>query len=129
MIRKLLIASTLTLGFGVAAAMAQTAPVQPETGAAGPAPQGSLPSSWAGPIGDAFFSDSAAGTLRGEAEIRANWEGLTDEQKAEVRAECVTVDTARSQTDNDDMTTGSVTPDDGAQMAAVEKVCDMVGAM
>lgn len=128
MIRKLLIASALTLGFGAATAIAQTAPTQPETGAAAPSAEAGMPMGWEGPIGDAFFSDPAAGTLRGEAEIRANWEGLSDEQKAEVRSHCVTVDTAGTQTD-DSVTTGSVTPDGDTHMAAVQQVCGMVGSL
>lgn len=127
MTHKLLIAATLAFGFGTAAAMAQSTPAQPETGAAGPTVEGTLPMGWEGPIGDAFFSDSAAGTLRSEAEIRANWEGLTAEQQAQVRTDCATFDTARTQPD-DKMTTGSVTTGDRTDMAAVEQVCDMVGA-
>ena len=130
MTHKLLIAAALTLGLGTATAMAQTTPAQPETGAASPGMQDTLPMGWEGPIGDAFFSDAPAGTLRSEAEIRANWEGLTSEQQAQVRSDCANVDTAATQSDDsDDMTTGSVTPDDGTVTASVEQVCGMVGAM
>ena len=129
MIRKLVIASALTFGFGAATAIAQTTPAQPETGAAGPSTQETLPMGWDGAIGDAFFTDAAAGTLRSEAEIRTNWDGLTDAQQAQVRADCANVDTAASGTD-DNMTTGSITPDgEGAVMASVQHVCGMVGAM
>jgi hypothetical protein len=131
MTRKLLIATALTLGFGAATAMAQTTtPAQPETGAASPGMQNTLPSGWEGAIGDAFFTDTAAGTLRSEGEIRANWEGLNDDQQAQVRSDCSTVASAGAQTD-DDLTTGSVTPDEGGttNMAALEQICDVVGAM
>lgn len=121
---KLLVAAALSLGLGTGIALAQDDLTQPDTS---PPTGATLPMGWEGPIGDAFFSDPATGTLRTEEEVRANWQGLTDEQQAEVRAHCATVDTAAAEPD-DDMTTGSVT-DDATQTAAIEQACEWVDAM
>lgn len=127
MTHKLLIAAALSLGFGTAVAMAQNDVLQPDA-APGPGAETSLPMGWDGAIGDAFFADPATGTLRTEEEVRANWQGLSEEQQAQVRSHCATVDTADAQT-NDQMTTGSVTPDETMHIASIERVCDWVGAM
>ena len=124
---KLLVVAALSLGLGTGVALAQTDLVQPDTSPPTGA-QTTLPMGWEGPIGDAFFSDPATGTLRTEEEVRANWQGLTEAQQAEVRTYCATVDTAATQPD-DDMTTGSVTPDDATQTAAIEQACEWVDAM
>lgn len=84
---KLLLAASLSLGLATAAA-AQTSS-DPALGG----PNG-LPVGWDGAIGEAFFSDTQSGTLRSEAEARANWDTLSSEQQAQVRAHCVSVDTA-----------------------------------
>ena len=76
---------------------------------------------------DAFFANEQLSVLRARNDIQTNWEMLSDEQQAQVRADCATVDTAANQTD-DDMTTSSTTPDN-AVTAAVERVCEMVGGM
>ena len=123
---KFLIAAALSLGLGTGFAMAQNDVIQPDASPA-PGSETTLPMGWEGPIGDAFFSDPATGTLRTEEEVRANWQGLTDEQQAEVRAHCATIDTAAAEPD-DDMTTGSVT-DDATQTAAIEQACEWVDAM
>jgi len=142
---KLLAATALSLALGTAIAAAQTTTTQPEAGAsADVAAAAELPSGWDGAIGDAFFADAGAGTLRSEDEIRANWEKLTEEQKAQVRSHCDTVDTAAApattekpagdttagaETDGDKMTTSSTTP--GAEMhtAAIGQVCGWVDSM
>lgn len=124
MTHKLLIAAALSLGLGTSFAMAQNDIIQPD---AAPGTQTGLPTGWDGAIGDAFFADPAAGTLRTEDEIRANWEGLSADQQAQVRMNCDAMDTAAAQPD-DQMTTGSVTPDT-QHTAALESVCDWVGAM
>lgn len=148
---KLLVAATLSLGLGTAVAMAQTDNAQPEAGATSDsAASTQLPSGWDGAIGDAFFSDTQQGTLRSQDEITANWETLTDEQQAQVRADCDTIDTAAAGTmdapagDNaagsssdstasadsmdDQVTTGSTTGD-AMHTASIKQVCDMVDAM
>lgn len=128
MTNRFLIATAVLLGLGTGIAMAQTNTAQPD---AAPAPgmDSTLPSGWSGAIGDAFFSDPAAGTLRSEDEVRANWEGLSDEQQAQVRAECTTVASAQAQP-KDNMTTGSVTPgNDNMHMASIQQACEWVDAM
>ncbi len=125
---KLLIAAALSLGLGTGFAMAQNDVIQPDASPA-PGSETTLPMGWEGPIGDAFFADPATGTLRTEDEVRANWQGLTEEQQAEVRAYCATVDTAAAAPPDDQMTTGSITPGDAAQVAAVEQACEWVDAM
>ncbi|RIK85169.1 MAG: hypothetical protein DCC69_11140 [Hyphomicrobiales bacterium] len=137
---RILVAAALSLGLGTAVAMAQTDPAQPGA-SPGVTASPQLPTGWEGPIADAFFADQQMGTLRSQEEVRSNWEALSDEQQAQVRSDCSTMDTAGTQTD-DDMTTGSTTPDSAApgttpgatpgeavNMAAVEQVCDWIDAM
>lgn len=125
MTSRLLFAAIMSLGLGTGLAMAQTSTTQPDTQAA-PGAQSDLPMGWEGAIGDAFFSDPAAGTLRTEDEARANWSGLTAEQQAQVRTQCENMDTAGAATD-DQLTTSSVTP--GTHMASIQRICDWVGDM
>lgn len=140
---KLLVAAALSLGLGTAVAMAQTDTIEPEAGAAPDATAGSqLPMGWDGAIGDAFFADPELGTLRSQEEVSANWETLTDEQQAQVRAHCDTVDTAAADTMeapaddttagadvmDDDVTTGSTSPDT-THTASIEQVCGWVDTM
>lgn len=125
---RFLIAAVLSFGLGTGVAMAQTNTTQPD---AAPAPgmDSTLPSGWSGAIGEAFFTDPAAGTLRSEDEVRTNWEGLSEEQQAQVRAECTTVASAQEEP-KDDMTTGSVTPgNDNMHMASIQQACEWVDAM
>lgn len=139
-----LLAAVAALSFGLssAVAMAQTDPAQTDPAQTDPAQadpaqsgnaddtavtRGQLPAGWAGPIADAFFANEQLSVLRARNDIQTNWEMLSDEQQAQVRADCATVDTAANQTD-DDMTTSSTTPDN-AVTAAVERVCEMVGGM
>lgn len=141
---KLLVAATLSLGLGTAIAMAQTDPGAdaPLTGASpGSAAESHLPPGWDGAIGDAFFSDPLEGTLRSPEEIQANWDTLSDEQQAQVRSHCDTADTAAADTmpapgdtaagaeTDDQVTTGSTTPDESLHTASIEQVCDWVGTM
>ena len=75
--RKILAISALTLamaGGALAQTTSSTVVVVPET--------------WNGPVADAFFVDTTAGTLRPEAEIRTNFAALTAEQQAAVRLDC-----------------------------------------
>lgn len=124
---KLLIAAALSFGLGTGVAMAQNDILQPD---AAPGTTTTLPMGWEGPIGDAFFADPATGTLRPEGEVRANWQSLTMQQQAEVRTYCATVDTAANVTPPDDqMTTGSITPDDATHVAAIDKACEWIKDM
>ena len=135
---KLLVAATLSLGLGTAIAMAQTGTSQPDSGGApAPAVGAQLPMGWDGAIGEAFFADHELGTLRSQEEVSANWQTLTGEQQAQVRAHCDTIDTAATGTQDDttagtqadnDMTTGSTTPD-AMHTASIEQVCNWVDAM
>ena len=55
---------------------------------------------WEPAVSDAFYSDAKARTLRPEAEWTKNWSGLTDEQRAKVKADCTTnTATARDEGD------------------------------
>lgn len=146
---KLLVAATLSLGLGTAVAMAQTETTQPEAGAAsGATAESQLPSGWDGAIGDAFFADQEMGTLRSQEEVSTNWQALTEEQQAQVRSHCDTMDTAAATPapagdatqapadgdttagaeTQDNVTTGSTTPD-AMHTASIEQVCDWVDAM
>ena len=97
---KFLIAASLSLGLATGA-VAQTAPqtgTDPAAAGTGASTSSGLPMGWDGAIGDAFFSDQEAGTLRSETEVRSNWDTLTSDQQARVRSHCVSVDTASSAT-------------------------------
>lgn len=86
-----------------------------------------LPTAWDQATTDAFFSDSATGTLRSQDEIQANWGTLSDEQQAEVRSHCATMaadagadtTTAGDAGVTDETTTGA-TNDDTAGMTAAD---------
>lgn len=60
-----------------------------------------MPMEWEGEIGEAFFEDSERGVLRAESEIRSNFDELTIEQQAMVRAHCAQVDMAAADFDAD----------------------------
>jgi len=75
--RKILAISALTLAMA-GGALAQTTSSTTVV----------MPESWNGPIGDAFFVDTTAGTLRPEAEVRTNFAALTAEQQAAIRLDC-----------------------------------------
>jgi len=127
---KLLAAIALSLGLGTAVALAQTDPIQPETGATTDS-GATLPPGWEGALGDAFFSDPTTGTLRSQDEVQANWQNLTEEQQAQVRAHCETTATAGADTGaaaDDEVTTGSTTPD-GTNVVAMQQICEWVDAM
>jgi hypothetical protein len=89
---KIIPALAFSLSLGTAA-VAQTMDTDIEAGAeAGLAAE--LPAGWEGEIAGAFFEDEELGILRDESEARANFEALGEEQQAQVRAHCATVDTA-----------------------------------
>lgn len=97
---KFLIAASLSLGLATGA-VAQTAPqtgTDPAAAGSSTSTSSGLPMGWDGAIGDAFFSDQEAGTLRSEQEVRANWDTLTSDQQARVRSHCASVDTASNAT-------------------------------
>lgn len=97
---KLLLASVLVAGFA-ATSWAQTGTGTGGVGAgngAGAANSSGMrngaPAEWQGTLGDAFYSDFSAGTLRSQDEIRSNWGNLSPENQAMVREHCATMDTA-----------------------------------
>jgi hypothetical protein len=108
MSRLSLTASSLLLAIGMAtSAFAQTASTTMP------------PEGWSGPISDAFFSDAKAGTLKSEADVKANWAKLTPEQQTMVKNDCEKSAGAAGST-----TAGSTPPTTG--MAGV---CAMVMKM
>lgn len=60
-----------------------------------------MPMEWEGEIGEAFFEDGERGVLRAESDIRSNFDELTIEQQAMVRAHCAQVDMAAADFDAD----------------------------
>jgi hypothetical protein len=85
-----------------------------------------------GAIGDAFYSDMDKGTLRTEAEMRANFGNLTAEQQAQVRTDCNRVTQSESGTDKMQTSgtgTAGTTTGTGsnfATAAAPSELCNMV---
>lgn len=118
---RIVAALALSLGLSTAA-FAQTSGTDTTTGSGGETSGAAtstmtLPSGWEGAIGDAFFSDSAAGTLRSEEEIRSNWGSLSADQQAQVRTECESRMAAAgtdTQVQTGSTTTGSATTGSGA---------------
>ena len=90
MTMKIILAAALSLGLG-GAALAQTDSSGNASKNASAGDMGSMPSEWEGAIGDAFYSDTTAGTLRSHEEVSSNWSNLTAEQQARVRDRCATV--------------------------------------
>lgn len=92
MTRNLTLTALLSLGLGATGALAQTSPAPtapaPEAGAS-IGTVTTLPQGWDGAIGDAFFDDTEAGTLRSEADISTSWRALSAEDQATVREYCV----------------------------------------
>lgn len=141
---KLLAAAAFSLALGTAAIAQTGGTAAPGGGVSGPADVNSaMPSGWDDTIGDAFFSDRELGTLRSQEEISANWNNLSEEQQAQVRSHCDTMDTAANTTDapagggaasggaaeGDDVNTGSTTADSAVHMASIQQVCDWIDTM
>lgn len=82
MLNKFLALTALTVSLSATTALAQTA--QPGGGA----PGGGAPAEWDGAIGSAFYSDTTAGTLRTDAELRTNWSTLSEDDQMVVRNYC-----------------------------------------
>lgn len=122
---KLLTAAAFSLALGTAAfAQATLAPDAEAT------PDAGMPMEWEGPVGEAFFSDPAVGTLRSEEEVRANWENLTADQQAQVREHCETVDVAAAENlesppaaEDEQLTTGSI------HTASIGQLCGWLNTM
>ncbi|MDR7124267.1 hypothetical protein [Pseudotabrizicola sp. 4114] len=81
------------------------------------------PLDWDDTMNDAFFSDTTAGTLRGDDEITTNWASLTPEQQDRVRQHCETVNADATGTDGaeapDTLETGDTGTSDPATAAPV----------
>lgn len=99
MFRRLLVAAALAAGVS-GAALAQDL-------------------SWDQNVNDAFVNP-ATGTLRSGDEIHANWQTLSQEEQAQVRADC-------------ELTTASVDPNaadkPAEQETAMAQVCNLVDSM
>jgi hypothetical protein len=87
-------------------------------GGAAFAAETAMPSTWAGEIGDAFYSDTAAMTLRSEDELKTNWGRMTPAQQTQVREDCKTW-AASPKTGADSERTGG---------EGMNKLCDWVNA-
>ena len=88
-------------------------------GGAAFAAESAMPKTWAGPIGDAFYSDTTAMTMRSDDEVKANWAKLTPEQQTQVHADCK-LWAAAPKTGADSERTGG---------EGMSKLCDWVNAM
>jgi hypothetical protein len=131
MFTKILAITALSLSLS-GAALAQTDPAPDQTqGSAGSGGSNSdaideqaplMPQGWKGAIADTFYTDSTAGTLRTEAEIRAGWAGLSAEQQAQVRADCAPT------LDNNSAESNSNT-EESASGPAMSQLCTMVNSM
>jgi predicted Fe-S protein YdhL (DUF1289 family) len=126
---KLIVALALSLGMG-SAAFAQT--VNSTTGEVNV----ETPAGWQGPIGDAFYSDMEAGTLRSQEEMTANWANLTTEQQTQVKTDCDAMAAGpQTETKTGDVATAETTDDNPTastnSMAAnsMSDICGMVGSM
>lgn len=103
MIRHMMLAAAITLSMG-AAAFADSGT---DAGATGDHDPAKLPGNWSAAVGSAFFSDPTTMTLRSEGEIRTNWQSLSAEEQAQVKADCRKV-AANSETTSSS-STGSTT--------------------
>jgi hypothetical protein len=71
-----------------------------------------MPETWKGAIGDTFYSDSTAMTLRSQDDVKTRWSSLSAEQQAQVRADCKNL---AMNTDTDTTASTSVKPKTGAE--------------
>ena len=87
MFTKILAITALTLSL-TGAALAQTDGSATSGSSPGEAIEDQMPAGWKGPIADTFYTDSTAGTMRTEEEIRTGWATLSAEQQAQVKTDC-----------------------------------------
>ena len=123
MFTKILAITALTLSL-TGAALAQTQTDGSATSGASPgeAIEDQMPAGWTGPIADTFYTDSTAGTLRTEDEIRTGWATLSAEQQTQVKADCKTA------LDNNTAESNSNTAE-SASGPTMSQLCTMVGTM
>lgn len=110
----------LVIALGTSTAVfAQDATTGTDTGAGATG----TPLDWDGTINEAFFSDTTAGTLRGDDEITTNWASLTPEQQDRVRQHCQMVNADATGADGaqapDTLSTGDTGTSDPATAAPV----------
>ena len=107
---RLLTALALTLTVS-ASALAQG------TGGTSSATGNQTAGEWDSTISGAFYSDSSAGTLRSESEIRTNWSSLSAEQQAQVRERCASM-TASTETPGSGLNSGGAGATPGGTTSA-----------
>ena len=73
-----------------------------------------------------FFTEPFTGALYSQEQIGERWMNMSEEQQAQVRAECDTF--AKAGLPDDEVITGSI-EDSTVYEASVSQLCDMVGAM
>jgi hypothetical protein len=130
MTRTIVTALAFSFALGTAAIAQTGSATNPNpTGSAMQDQQGAFPKSWEGPIGDAFYSDTSAFTLRSQDEIAANWAALTAEQQAQVRSDCQTITTTQSDSGTDNMATSSTTTtaEGGSNFATAPSTTELCG--
>lgn len=112
----LVAAAALSLGLGTAAMAQTTEPAE------GSGPATTLPENAFAP----FFTEPFTGALYSQEQIGERWMNMSEEQQAQVRAECDTFATAGLP--DDEVITSSI-EDSTVYEASVSQLCDMVGAM
>jgi len=141
---KLLAVAAITLSLGSTSALAQAATDTTGTAATGTAATGAhdrMPMEWEGAVGDAFYEDTELGTLRGEDDMRANWEDLDDDDREAVRDYCErfammdeaeTDAAAETETDTTGTAdtgtaaTGAADPLADTHQASIRQICEMI---
>jgi hypothetical protein len=92
-----------------------------------------IPSTWKGPIAEAFYKDATGVALRPEAEAKANFNALSPELQAQVKSDCATMMSATgtdamATTSTDAGTSAAAGGDaDAAQAGTADQVCIWVG--
>lgn len=129
MIKNLAIAA-LTLGLSTSVVFAQDAAGTDgaASGSTNATDAEMMPKTWSGAISDTFWSDSTAGTMREEADMKTRWSSLSSEQQAQVREDCKTYSASSGSNDTaGTSTTGAASTTAGAQQ--MTQVCGYVGKM
>jgi hypothetical protein len=116
---KRILAASVVIAFAVAPAFAQSSASKSD-GATDSANAG-IPGKWAGPIGEAFYTDATGLALRPKEEALANFSNLTAEQQAQVQNDCAAVAADSQGTDMDPGTTASTTTGETAAESATNR--------
>lgn len=131
MIKNLAIAA-LALGLSTSVVYAQDSSGAGTDGAASGSTNATdaqmMPKTWSGAIGETFYSDTTAGTLREESDIKTRWSSLSSEQQTQVREDCKTFSASSGANDTaGTSTTGAASTAEGSQQ--MTQVCGYVGKM